>query len=316
MNSKMLNAYYLFKPFIMRRIQIYMRRFLAERKQKAVGHLWPIDESAGKMPDNWPGWPDGKKFALVLTHDVERQDGVEKCLKLMEIDKNHGFRSSFNFVPHDYNVPRDLRKRLTDEGFEIGVHGLNHEGNMFSSRETFERQSVQINKILKEWGSAGFRAPSMYHNLEWIRDLDIEYDSSTFDTDPFEPQPDGVGTIFPFSMNGTYSQPGYIELPYTLPQDFLLFIILRHKDIEVWKKKLDWIVEKGGMANFIVHPDYINFGDSTGSFDKYPVRYYTDFLEYIKYRYEGQYWQSLPRDLSRYCNSFIRNDKKNDSPII
>jgi peptidoglycan/xylan/chitin deacetylase (PgdA/CDA1 family) len=312
----MLMAYYLFKPLIMRRIQIYLRRFVAERKQKTVGHLWPIDERAGKKPDNWPGWPDGKKFAFVMTHDVERQDGVGNCLKLMEIDKNYGFRSSFNFVPHGYNIPRDLRKRLTDEGFEIGVHGLNHVGNMFRTREVFERQSVQINKILKEWGSAGFRAPSMYHNLEWIRDLDIEYDSSTFDTDPFEPQPDGVGTIFPFSMNGTYSQPGYIELPYTLPQDFLLFIILRRKDIEIWKKKLDWIAEKGGMANLIVHPDYINFCDSKGSFEKYPVRYYTDFLDYIKYRYEGQYWQSLPRDLSRYCNSFIGNYKINDNPLL
>ena len=28
--------------------------------------------------------------------------------------------------------------------------------------------------------------------------LNIAYDASTFDTDPFEPQPDGVNTIFPF----------------------------------------------------------------------------------------------------------------------
>ena len=40
----------------------------------------------------------------VLTHDVERQGGVNKCLQLMEIEKKHGFRSSFNFVPHDYVV--------------------------------------------------------------------------------------------------------------------------------------------------------------------------------------------------------------------
>jgi len=312
MNFSILKAYYnVFKPLTPRRIQIYLRRLVAERKKKTVEHLWPIDERAGKKPDNWPGWPDGKKFAFVLTHDVERQGGVEKCLQLMELDKKHGFRSSFNFVPRDYSDPRELRKQLTDEGFEVGVHGLNHDGNMFSDRTLFERQSKQINKILKDWGSAGFRAPSMYHNLEWIHDLDIEYDSSTFDTDPFEPQPDGVGTIFPFSMNGNHSRPGYIELPYTLPQDFLLFIILRQKNIDVWKRKVDWIAEKGGMANLIVHPDYINFGDSKGLFDKYPDRYYTDFLDYIKHRYAGQYWQPLPRDLSRYCNSFIRNDKKN-----
>src|SRR3990170_1274204 len=294
MNFRILKAYYeVFKPLTPRRIQIYLRRLIAERKKKTVGQLWPIDERAGKKPNNWPGWPDGKKFAFVLTHDVERQGGVEKCLQLMEMEKKYGFRSSFNFVPHDYTVPRELRKQLMDSGFEVGVHGLNHDGNMFRDRALFERQSVQINKILKDWGSAGFRAPSMYHNLEWIHDLDIEYDSSTFDTDPFEPQPDGVGTIFPFSMNGSDSRPGYIELPYTLPQDFLLFIVLRQKNIDVWKKKLDWIAEKGGMVNFIVHPDYIKFWGTKGIFEKYPVRYYTDFLDYIKYRYEGQYWQPL-----------------------
>ena len=40
----------------------------------------------------------------------------------------------------------------------------------------------------------------MYHNLDWIHDLDIYYDASTFDTDPFEPQPDGFKTIYPFTV--------------------------------------------------------------------------------------------------------------------
>jgi hypothetical protein len=173
---------------------------------------------------------------------------------------------------------------------------------MFRDRALFDRQSVQINKYLEDWGSVGFRAPSMYHNLEWIHDLDIEYDSSTFDTDPFEPQSDGVGTIFPFSMNGKHSRPGYIELPYTLPQDFLLFIILRHKNIDVWKKKLDWIAEMGGMVNLIVHPDYINFGGTKLSYEEYPAEYFEELLDYVKCRYEGQYWQALPRDVSRYYN--------------
>jgi glycosyltransferase involved in cell wall biosynthesis len=34
--------------------------------------------------------------------------------------------------------------------------------------------------------------------MDWLHDLNIQYDASTFDTDPFEPQPDGTGTIFPF----------------------------------------------------------------------------------------------------------------------
>jgi peptidoglycan/xylan/chitin deacetylase (PgdA/CDA1 family) len=193
---------------------------------------------------------------------------------------------------------------LTDSGFEVGIHGLTHDGNMFRDRTLFERQSALINKYLKEWGSVGFRAPSMYHNLEWILDLDIEYDLSTFDTDPFEPQSHGVGTIFPFKVTGNQFRPGYIELPYTLPQDFLLFIILRHNKIDVWKRKLDWVVKHGGMALVNVHPDYMNFGGTSLSFEEYPIEYFEEFLNYVKSRYEGQYWHALPKDVSMFVNKY------------
>ena len=64
----------------------------------------------------------------------------------------------------------------------------------------------------------GFRAPKMFHDFEMINELNIEYDSSTFDTDPFEPQPDGMAIIFPFWVQNGYKTRGYVELPYTLPR--------------------------------------------------------------------------------------------------
>jgi peptidoglycan/xylan/chitin deacetylase (PgdA/CDA1 family) len=272
---------------------------------KKYRDIWPIDERSAIPPSGWPGWPDNKKFAIVLTHDVERQGGVKKCIQLIEIEKKHGFRSSFNFVPHDYTVPQELRRLLTNSGFEVGVHGLTHDGNMFRDRALFEYQSKLINTYLKDWGSVGFRAPSMYHNLEWLLDLDIEYDLSTFDTDPFEPQSDSAGTIFPFRVSGNRSRPGFIELPYTLPQDFLLFIVLRHKNIDVWTRKLDWIADHGGMVLVNVHPDYINFDGSNLYFEEYPIEYYTALLDYVKSKYEGQYWQALPCEVTRFYNNII-----------
>src|SRR5262249_30281051 len=143
--------------------------------------------------------PNGKQFAVVLTHDVEGQSGLEKCRKLMALEAKLGFRSSFNFVPEgEYQVGRELREELSRSGFEVGVHDLHHDGKLYRSRCEFERTAVRINQYLKEWNAVGFRAGFMLHNLEWLHDLNVEYDASTFDTDPFEPQPDGVSTIFPF----------------------------------------------------------------------------------------------------------------------
>jgi hypothetical protein len=101
----------------------------------------------------------------------------------------------------------------------------------------------------------------MLHNLEWLQELEIRYDASTFDTDPFEPQPDGAKTIFPFWVPRE-SGGGYVELPYTLAQDSTVFLVLKERTIDLWKKKLDWLVERGGMVLLGAHPDYMSFNGS------------------------------------------------------
>ena len=50
----------------------------------------------------------------------------------------------------------------------------------------------------------------MLHNFDWLCDLNIHYDASSFDTDPFEPQPDSVNTIFPFWVDRRNGS-GYVE---------------------------------------------------------------------------------------------------------
>ena len=301
----MKKLFYILKPLIPRWMQIFMRRKLVYIQREKFKDVWPILPSSAERPDNWNGWPEGKKFAFVLTHDVELQGGHDKCKALMQIEKDLGFVSSFNFVPERYKVSAELREYLQENGFEVGVHGLNHDGKLFSSKKVFDERANKINKFLKEWNAVGFRAPAMHHNLEWLKQLDLEYDLSTFDTDPFEPQSDGMGTIFPFVVNRNNMQDGYVEMPYTLVQDFTLFILMKEKDSSIWKKKLEWIAENGGMALINVHPDYINFENKT-SLEEYSINYYTDFLKFIKRNYANKYWNVLPLQLS---NFWMQNSK-------
>jgi hypothetical protein len=304
--------YYSIKHLIPRRLQIFIRRKHILGQQRFYNHIWPINEASKTKPEGWPGWPDRKKFALILTHDVERPKGVENCKKLMEMEMQQGFRSSFNFVPERYTIPAELRHELTANGFEVGVHGLNHDGKLYQSREIFKTRSTRINQYLEEWQASGFRSPSMHHVLDWIHDLNIEYDASTFDTDPFEPQPDGVCTIFPFWVHNGSPEEGYVELPYTLPQDFTLFVLMGHNNIDIWRKKLDWIAANGGMVLINVHPDYMNFSDRKCGLEEYPALYYQQFLEYAKERYEGEYWHALPREAARLFNLNIKHDSRNN----
>ena len=220
----------------------------------------------------------------------------------MKLEVDLGFRSAFNFVPERYTVSSKLRIDLVNNGFEVGVHGLNHDGKLFRSRKIFNQRCDKINRYLKAWNAVGFRSPAMHHNLEWIHDLNIEYDMSTFDVDPFEPQSDGVNTIFPFQVTNGSNGAGYVELPYTLPQDFTLFILMQELDISIWQQKLDWIVSHGGMALLNTHPDYMRFGTDKMEDEVYTADLYKEFLEHLRRRYEGLYWHVRPCDLAAYIS--------------
>jgi glycosyltransferase involved in cell wall biosynthesis len=139
----------------------------------------------------------------------------------------------------------------------------------------------------------------MLHDRDCLNSLEIEYDASTFDTDPFEPQPEGVHTIFPYWVSRPQGG-GYVELPYTLPQDSTLFLVLQETSPEIWVRKLDWIVRRGGMALLNVHPDYLGFGQNGTDLSEYPAAWYEQFLRHIRERYEGQYWNALPREAARW----------------
>ena len=190
--------YYRFKPYIPWHWRMNVRHLVANAQRRLYADTWPIDPQSGVAPANWRGWPASKKFAFVLTHDVEGSIGLDKVRSLMELEQQQGFRSAFNFVPEgEYRVPPDFRAELERNGFEVGVHDLRHDGKLFWPGE-YSRNIGRINGHLRDWQAKGFRTGFMLHDQRFLNQLEIDYDASTFDTDPIEPQPQGVRTIFPF----------------------------------------------------------------------------------------------------------------------
>jgi hypothetical protein len=297
MVSAVLNAYYFLKPAIPQPVRFALRSSYALPLKWALAESWPVRQASSTVPRGWTGWPAGKSFAFALTHDVEGSRGLERCRQLAELEMRHGFRSSFNFVPEgEYTVPRGLLAWLHDRGFEVGVHDLHHDGSLYTSEKTFKAQARRINRYLEAWNAVGFRAGFMRHNLEWLQELNISYDASTFEHDPFEPQPDGANTIFPFLVRRPDGS-SFVELPYTLAQDSTMFLVLRQTTTDLWKRKVDWIAQHGGMAMVIVHPDYMQFGKSRSS-PGYPAGLYEEFLVYVRERYGDTAWFALPEEVA------------------
>ena len=300
----LLDLYYLLKPAVPRVLRLRFRAHIASRERLRTADVWPINEGATQHPDWWRGWPSYKEFAFVLTHDIEGRKGMERCRQLAALEMKLGFRSSFNFVPEgEYETSASLRSHLAGNGFEVGVHDLHHDGFLYRSRQGFSAAAMSINRYLEEWQAVGFRSAFMFHNLEWLGDLNVLYDASTFDTDPFEPQSDGANTIFPFPVTRPDGS-SYIELPYTLAQDSTLFLILGEQNTDIWKRKLDCVAKHGGMALMNVHPDYISF-DNKPSRTEFSVELYEEFLSYVAERFGDTAWFALPRDVAQFVKDSV-----------
>jgi hypothetical protein len=114
--------------------------------------------------------------------------------------------------------------------------------------------------------------------------LEVEYDASFFDSDPFEPMPGGTMSLWPFTIGR------FTELPYTLAQDFTLLDVLGEPGPRLWLEKTAYLRRYGGMALLNAHPDYLGEGRHR--------RAYADFLEAA--RRDGPCWNALPRDAARW----------------
>jgi len=299
------------KPFLPRAFTQRLRRFSRGSAEISFALGWPIESRYAqfqwelvrqllkrKRQPIFPYihfWPGGHRYAFVLTHDIETAAGQAHALAVANLDASNGYRSSFNFIPERYPVDRGLMEELRARGFEIGVHGLKHDGKLFNSYAEFMRRAERINRYLKEFGAVGFRAPLTHRHPQWMQALEIEYDLSFFDTDPYEPIPGGTMSVWPFEIGR------FIELPYTLVQDYTLTAVLRETTPRVWLQKVDFLERCCGMVLINTHPDYLRAPSLW--------RIYSEFLETMRKR--TGYWHALPREVAGWWRARSRADSLN-----
>lgn len=310
-----LNAFYRAKRFIPRRVQIRARRLLIRRQGLPEFPRWPLDTSVARLlrfyayclllargeseaEFRW-FWPAPYKAALILTHDVESAEGLRLAIELADLEEAHGFRSSFNLGAW-YRIDPGLLRELSERGFEVGVHGLHHDRSLFSSRSAFDAQTTQLASLAARLGAEGFRSPATYRAFDWMTGLPFSYDCSIPHSDPFEPQPGGCCSLWPFFVGEL------VELPYTLPQDHTLFTLLGHRSPALWLRLVDRIVQEHGLIQAVTHPDPGYLGDPLNR-DRY-----RDLLIALSEREE--IWKPLPRELASWWR--LRDTAEGDEPQL
>ena len=301
LSSRQLAAFYHLKRAIPRGVQVRARRALIRWQGQPTFPRWPLDDGVARLLELYAAsllarngrqelafrwfWPSGNHAAFILSHDVENREGVRLAVELADLEESLGFRSAFNFGAW-YDVDPGVLRELESRGFEIGLHGIVHDRSLFSSRREFDRQLPLLRSLAERLGAVGFRSPATHRIFDWLAELPVEYDGTVPHSDPYEPQPGGCCSIWPFFVGGV------VELPYTLPQDHTLLTLLGHRTPKLWLDTAAAIEARNGLIHCVSHPDPSYLGD----LDK--RRIYAEFLEQMQDR--DRLWHALPVDAARW----------------
>jgi hypothetical protein len=281
-----LGSYYRVKHFIPDRLRFRINSMAVRARHRRPFPNWPCESALTDLRREWLHrafarvgsnigsndawhigfWPGRSQCCVVLTHDIESSAGLVLMDRVAEVEEKHGFRSAWNLPLTQYQVDWNRIAEMRLRGFEFGAHGLCHDGRLFRSQQDFAALAPKLEVLAREHGLTGFRAPSTLRRAEWIGSMAFDFDSSFADTDPWEPQPGGTCSLFPFHLGGL------IELPYTLPQDHTLIHLLRRDPLQLWTIKARWIASLGGMILTLTHPDYMGAGRYLAEYEELLTR--------------------------------------------
>lgn len=298
------NAYSVLRPLIPVPLRKRLQRIHLRGWENIPFPHWPLDCSVDKIfeqllvlslkarnvsrvPFIW-FWPDGHSSCAIMTHDVETSSGRDFCSQLMDIDDSRDIKSSFQIIPEKrYNVPPSFLNAIRERGFEVNVHDLNHDGDLFGDHDRFLKRAERINQYAREYGASGFRSGTLYRNPDWYDAFQFSYDMSFPNVGHLEAQRGGCCTVMPYFIGKI------LELPLTTTQDYSLFHILNDYSLDLWKRQVRLILDVHGLVSFIVHPDYV--------IEKQARDTYAKLLDYLSnLRSRENVWLTLPREVDRW----------------
>ena len=295
-------------PFHYHRVPASVRRLLRDlltrRQGAADGYpAWPGDPSVeaarlvylrarqvvepGLEPA--PFWPDGKRYALALTHDVDTAAGLDVARSMATDEGERGLRSCWYLVGEGYPQPAAALDELRSAGGELGLHDVHHDNKIaFLDREDIAARLDGARDRIEGLGARGFRSPSLLRSAALYDVLEdrFEYDSSIPDSGLL-PTRNGCATVFPFER-------GRLPiLPLTVPPDGqLLGRGLSPKQVvAAWMAKVEWVASLGGAAVHLTHPEQ----GFSASADMRAA--YREFLDWAADQAAGPAWHALPVEI-------------------
>ena len=304
---------YTYLPFHFHKIPSFVRYFFKRNPKKSAFPLWPIDKSLEFLREIGTKYTllnnieeytkykfsDNKKYGLILTHDIEAENNWEWVKRIAQLEMDLGFRSSWNVVPHYYKIDYDVLDWLITNGFEIGLHGYNHDNKLaYQSIDIIRKRLEDSKSFIERYEIKGFRSPSWLRTDTLFKAIEeyFIYDMSVMDVDQICPAGTGGScSLFPY-----YITKKLLEIPTTLPYEAPRYFGISKGELNnFWSTKIEWIKTIHGMIVVNTHPDP-HYSGNPGMLEEYSL-----FLN--KFKNDEECSCVLPRELADTYNSVSNN---------
>ncbi|MBN3038381.1 MAG: polysaccharide deacetylase family protein [Candidatus Omnitrophica bacterium] len=190
---------------------------------------------------------------ICLSHDIDWKDCYDFAEELTELELSYNVRSTLNFLTNwNYRLDKGFLGSLLERGFEIGLHGTDHDIALaYRSRKKIREKLKQGRDELPA-PIKGFRSPALSSSqtlFEVLDELGFEYDSSLYAVNPYGR---GTESYFPYRYPGLRLW----EIPLAV-QDSWLFRDMNLSEEEAFSKVrriMHEIVALKGTFVFCGHP--------------------------------------------------------------
>lgn len=247
-----------------------------------------------------PLWPDGKAYAVTLSHDLDTDYAFRHRSALdalRDIEETVAMRSAWMIVTKHLGAGCDALGELVRGGHEIGFHGTRHDHKLaFLSPERMARRIREGRRRLAPFAAVGFRSPNylrtatMYNALSGRFEYDMSMHDVVGDTSGMRRANEGCCTCLPFIIEGT----DVLEIPTTVPKnwEFNLRGVSPEDALAAQVRAVGRIKSIGGVANILTHPDPgLSLRPSW-------LGIYRSLLDQLQD--DGDAWFALPRDVNRH----------------
>ncbi|MGB2984355.1 MAG: polysaccharide deacetylase family protein [Phycisphaerae bacterium] len=247
----------------------------------------------------FPLWPDGKKYAVTLSHDID----TDYCFRVpdmltqvRETDERAGMRAAWMVVAKLAGVGKPVLDDLHAAGHEIGFHGTDHDHKLaFLPPVEMGRRIARASELIERYGTTGFRSPSylrtpaLYQAIDGILEYDMSMHDATEGVCRSTSYNEGCSTCLPFFIAGT----DVLEIPTTVREDWHYDLLGLSDPFEVLRQQIkntELIKARGGVASILSHPEPTATSDWLSTYAK--------LLDHLARDEDA--WMASPQEINRH----------------